>query len=836
MTSLNPKSIFSLFILFAGIYWVQAQRPQGNWGGRSQEPSTVGKISGTLIDSVTKAPLEYASVTLYAPGSPKAINGTITDEQGRFRLQEVKVGTYDLKATFLGYDDKRITGITTTKQKPDEDLGEIGLVAQNVQLDEVEITAEKSLVENKIDRIVYNASQDVTNIGGDAADVLRKVPLLSVDLDGNVSLRGSSNLQILINNKPSGMFSGSIADALKMIPAEEIKSVEVITVPGAKFDGEGSGGIINIITKKRKVEGVSGSVSASGGNRNGNSSASLAYAKGRFGINGNASYRASWPRPGYNTFFRADTLEGGLVRTLDQEGETFSDWNGFGGRMGAFYDFNAYNSIISSFNYRGRFNGRDADNLASFMDPLAGINQQYLQTQETFGLFSGYDWNTEYIKTYDKKDKEFSMGVQVSGNINNQDYTLLREGIESSVNDPSLFIDETSVNKGNNLEITFQTDYTHPFSEKLKLETGAKAILRDIDSDYEYRERFFGDTEYQLDDFRSNIFNYGQDVYAGYGQFSWNISEKWSTVFGARYEHTTITGEFEEDGEPFNNQYDNLLPSFIISRKLKGFSNIKLSYTQRIQRPSLRFINPFVNSADPRNITVGSPELGPEVTDQFELAYTTILKGGITLNTAAFYRRTTDVIEEILTVRADGVTETSFQNIADNQSFGVDFFGSIKLFKIWTIRGGASFYTYDAVGQINGKTVSNTGLIYRLNGNSTVSLPKDFQLEFFGFYRSPRISLQGAQTSFYIYNFGAKKLLFDKKGSIGISVIQPFQRDMVFDGDFSGNGFTQLTSFSIPFRSYNANFSYRFGNSKRQRGRRSRLGNDDQKEGDSQEF
>jgi len=392
------------------------------------------------------------------------------------------------------------------------------------------------------------------------------------------------------------------------------------------------------------------------------------------------------------------------------------------------------------------------------------------------------------------------------------------------------------VNKGNNLELTFQTDYTHPFSEKLKFETGAKAILRTINSDYEYQERFFGDANYQIDDFRSNVFTYGQDVFAGYGQFTWNISKKWNTIFGGRFERTQISGEFQDEGEPFANDYNNFLPSFIISRKLKGFSNIKLSYTQRLQRPSLRFINPFVNSADPRNVTTGNPELGPEVTDQFELAYTTILKGGITLNAAVFYRRTSDVIENVLTVKENGVTETNFQNIADNQSVGLDLFGSIKLFKIWTIRGGGSIYTYDAQGQINGQDVSNTGLILRLNGSSTLTLPRDFQAEFFGFYRSPRISLQGTQTSFYIYNFGFKKLIWNKKGSLGVNVIQPFQRDMVFDNDFTGAGFTQFTSFSLPFRSYNANFSYRFGKAKRTRQRRSKLRNNDQKQGESQNF
>lgn len=828
----------SAFLLFLGLFFeVQAQPPAGNWGGRGgkQGPSITGKISGILVDAETREPLQYASVAIFSPGQEKAVNGTITDDAGRFRMVEVPIGTYEVRISFLGYESTTVENVEMTKQKPDADLGEIGLNAKSLEMETVEITAEKSMVENKIDRIVYNAELDVTNIGGDASDVLRKVPLLSVDLDGNVSLRGSSNLQILINNKPSGMFSSSVADALKMIPAEEIKSVEVITVPGAKFDGEGSGGIINIITKKRNVEGVSGSVSASGGTRNGNGNASLAYAKGRFGINGNGSYRASWPQIGSNTYTRVDTLAGGDIRSLNQNGETRSDWNGFGGRLGAFYDFNAYNSILSSFNYRGRFNGQDATNMASFIDPVATINQEYLQVQETFGLFSGYDWNTEYLRTFDDKNREFSIGVQASGDVNNQDYTLLRDGIGASLNDPALFISEQSLNKGNNLELTFQTDYTHPFGEKVKLEIGAKAILRTIESDYVYEEQLAGASEFVTNEARSNVFNYGQDVYAGYSQVSWSITDKWSTRAGLRYERTAIDGNFQDEGQPFTNQYDNFLPSFILSRKLKGFSDIKLSYSQRIQRPSLRFINPFINGADPRNVSTGNPELNPEITDQFELGYTTILKG-VTLNAAIFYRRTTDVIESILQVREDGVTETNFLNIGENQSYGTDLFSSFTFFKIWTLRGGGSLYTYDAAGLINGERVTNTGLVYSLNGNSSLTLPKDFQVEFFGFYRSPRITLQGTQTSFYIYNFGVKKLLFDKKGSIGVNAIQPFQRSMVFDSDFSGKGFSQSTSFSRPFRSFNVNFSYRFGNNKNQRRRSSKLGNTDQKQGESNDF
>ena len=254
-----------------------AQRPQGNWGGGKRGgggPSITGKITGRVLDTLSKEPVGFATIVLLQPGDQKEVNGNITEDDGKFKLTEVKIGTYDLQLSFIGYKTRMYRGIKLSPKKPDINLGDMYLVADNVLLDAVEVVEEASVIENRIDKIVYNADQDVTSTGGDAADVLRKVPLLSVDFEGNVSLRGSSNLQILINGKPSGMFSANIGDALKISPDDQVKTVEVITTPSAKYDGEGSGGIINIITKKKSIEGVTGSVSASVGNRQNNSNLS----------------------------------------------------------------------------------------------------------------------------------------------------------------------------------------------------------------------------------------------------------------------------------------------------------------------------------------------------------------------------------------------------------------------------------------------------------------------------------------------------------------------------------------------------------------------------------
>jgi len=797
--------------------------------GAQKGPLIKGKVSGVLVDSLSGEKLEFASVAVVSSKDQKVINGTLTDAEGEFKVPEIPLGTYQLRVTFIGYQTKFVEEVTLTPKKPDTDLGKIMLSPADVQLDEVEITSERAVIENKVDRIVYNADQDITTVGGTAEDVLRKVPLLSVDINGNVSLRGNSNVQILMNGKPSGMFANSVADAIKMIPADEIKSVEVITTPGAKYDAEGSGGIINIITKKKSISGISGTFTGSVGNLQNNANLSINAGKGRFGLNGGANMYHSWPRDSRTTFIREDQVANGL-RVLDQEGITESSRTGFFGRFGMFYDLNAYNSFSSDVNFRGFQSDRDGFNDAILTSPT--LNQMYRQNQVTDDLRTGYDWNTAYTRTFSKKDQEFSIATQVSGNISNTDISL-----ERLSDDPSLLLREDSENDGDNLEVTLQTDYTHPITEKIKLEVGVKTILRDIDSDYLFRV-FDGDTDaFEFDPSRSNSFDYDQDVYAGYVSFNINVGEKYTLQAGTRYERTDIAGQFSDGSNSFTNDYDNILPSIILNRKLKNFSNAKISYNQRIQRPSLFFINPFVNTADRRNISFGNPTLSPEITHQIELGYNTFVKG-VAINAALYYRRTEDIIESILTVNEEGISITTYDNVGQNNSIGLNFFGSATIKKIWTLRGGFDLYTYDGSGVINGVEVSNTNILYRINANSSFKLPKGLRLEFFGFFNSPRQTLQGTNPSFWLYNLALKKDLFKERGSVGLTFIDPFNKFKNFNSDIEGDTFFQRTTFRLPFRSIGINFSYQFGklDFKPQRRNTNKINNTDTKSGEQGDF
>lgn len=787
---MKKQSLSLFFTLLTAL--VFAQVPSFPGGGMQRGPSTVGKISGVLLDSLTKAPLEFSTVVL-TDATGKELDGVITDEKGEFRFQNIKTGSYKLQVSFLGYEGKAIDNVVTTLEKPDLDLGNLFLLGEGVNLDEVEVVGQAAVVENKIDKLVYNAEKDIT-IGGDAGDVLRRVPLLSVDLDGNVTLRGSSNIQILINGKPSTLFSSNVADALKSIPAEQIKNVEVVTTPTAKYDGEGTAGIINIITKKKSVEGFTGSTNVSIGTRQNNANLNLNLTRGRFSLNGGLGAWFSWPREGTFSFIRRDDINNVVI--LEQYGNSTNATYGPNGNIGASYDINAYNSLSTSVSLRGFGNTRD--NTISVL-PLDQTPYDRINDSKSFR--GGFDWSTDYRRTFKQPERELSLAIQLSANKNYQD-DVIQERLENN----DLLRDVLNENDGNNVETTLQLDYVHPFTPSIKLETGAKGVLRDIDSDFSNYDRLT--QSFNLS--QTDIFHYNQDVYAGYASMNVKLGKNYGLVAGARYEHTRIAGSFEIDGNPFENDYSNVLPSVILSRNLKNFQSLKASYTRRIQRPSLRYVNPFTDVSDSRSISSGNPYLLPELTDQYELTYSGFVKG-VVLNTSVFYRQTTDIIEGFTVLNPEtNVSSTTFQNIGKNNSIGLNFFFSATIKKFWTLRGNFNVYTYNAESTTPGLTLSNDAILYGGNINSTFSFKKGWRVELFGFYRANEQSLQGNNTSFSMFNLGVMKE-FNKKLSIGLRVVEPLYRDKEFVNELQGQGFYQRTVSTIAFRSYGISVNYRFG-------------------------
>lgn len=792
----------TIFLLF--LFATQSARAQFPMMGGNQGTTLKGKIKGKLKDSVTGENIGFATLVLRKAGGSTDLDGVLSEDNGSWHFDNVKTGKYDIIISFLGYQEKVLKSQETTLKNPDLDLGVVSLSPSAVLLDAVEIKEERSLIENKVDRLVYNAENDASIAGGDATDVLRKVPMLTVDLQGNVSLRGSQNVRILINGKPSGMFSNNVADALKMFPADQIKKVEVITSPSAKYDGEGSGGIINIITNKQNIEGIAGSVNASVGIRQNSLFTNLNAGKGRLGFSSSAAVFYSNPADG-DVFFERIQTQGDKTSVFRQTGFQTTSRLGGNGNASLFYDFNGYHSINSSFNFRGFGFDMDGKTDGIIEDQIVGMfNDVYQRTNTGDNFNGGFDWNTDYtMKFENQKDRELSFAFQYTKDNNDQDMSV----VENHSYLTFINRDARIINDGNNNEYTVQADYVHPLIKGAKIEAGAKMVMRRILSDYANNIK---DAQgiYVPDPNFSNVFDYDQDVAAGYLSTSFIVAKKWNFVAGGRYEHTQINGRFlQGEAKPFENSYENFLPNVAVSRNLPNFRSVKLSYSQRIQRPSLMFINPFNNNTDFLNRVIGNPLLQPELTNQIELGYNTNFKG-FAIFSAVYYRKTTEIIDQILKID-NGISINTFQNIGQNQSYGLNLF-TTKTIKKLTLRGGGNIFTYNAKGVVNGQDLSRQSYEYNLFFNGEFSFSGTLKADFFGFFKSPKRALQGDNPAFTIYGMGFRKEF--KNSSIGITLIEPHTPDKVFASNLKGSDFVQSSRFTLPFRSIGINFRYKFGN------------------------
>ncbi|SDP98120.1 Outer membrane receptor for ferrienterochelin and colicins [Mucilaginibacter sp. OK268] len=832
------KRFYILIALFCFALSAKAQFGVGGSG-----PTTTGRISGTVIDSITKKPMDYTTVGLYRSGGKSPITGVVTDEKGNFKLDNVKPGSYKLVISFIGYPAKTIDPVVTTASKPDNKVGNVLLAPGSKTLKEVNVVGQAPLIENRIDKIVYNAEKDLTAAGGNATDVLQKVPLVAVDLNGNVSIRGDQNVRVLINGKPSGATSASLSDVLKTIPADQIKSIEVVTSPSAKYDAEGSAGILNIITKQKNVSGISGSVSGGLGTRQNNGNANINYNHNRLSLSANVGGNMTWPQTSITSSeqsFNADNPDASTHFSQSSNGTSRVKRHGIIGSVSAGYDFNAFNNLRTSI--RVNQGGFDPNSKSS-TNQLYGDTLKQAYSSNTLGhnTFGGFDWNVDYTHKFKKEGHELAFSTQWSHSKIVTDYT-------SFFDYPADFTHPKFTNQKNNIdgtnnEYTFQLDYTLPVSKVLKIEAGGKNIIRRIGSVSDY---FIPSTtdEFVLDPNNTNTYKYNQTVFAGYTVFTFTLQKGYSILAGARLENTDIHGEptnAVQDVQPFDQNYNTFIPSLTVQKQISPTQTIKVSYSKRITRPSLQFLNPFVNKSNITAQTVGNPELAPEVSQTVELGYNTFIKSSV-INLSAYYKHTSGLIEGLATpldvaTVGQNASITTFNNIGVNNSFGASFFGSVNPIKILTIRGSVNVYTYKPTPYDEFKTQQtqlSTQVQYNAFLSGSVTLPSGFIAEAFAVQNSARRTIQGSNPSFSIFGVGVKKQFMEKRASIGLNAIEPFSTYKNFDSNIKTPTFTQSSKFAFPFRSFGITFSYSFGKLSFSNPQQPKKGvnNDDQKQGD----
>ncbi|HEX8425279.1 TonB-dependent receptor domain-containing protein [Hymenobacter sp.] len=803
-----------------------------------ETPKGAGRVTGTVLDAATKKPVQFATVALLPATGEKPIDGTAADERGRFVLKGLAPGSYRVQVSFLGYGNQ-MANVTVTDGTTD--LGNLALTATTQKLGDVTVTGERDIIETKPDRIVYNAEKDITNSGGTAADVLRKVPLVNVDPEGKVELRGTSNVRVLINNKPSSIVSSSVADAIKQIPADQIKSIEVITTPSAKYDAEGTGGIINIILKKNNLEGANGSVGLAAGTRNSNANGSVNYRKGKVGLTSSMSGFAFYSPSRNNLTRYLKNPDGTEDKALEQEGDGNSLGGGGFGRLGLDYDPAKYHNLTLSVQANRFANSGDNRQFNNLILPLQAANQ-FTRDTDRKSSSQSYDASGSYTRTFEDKRREWSLLAQHTRNRNVQDYDLSQ--YEGRTQIAPISYQEQSDNLSRNLETTLQTDYAHPFSENSLLETGVKAIMRRVSSDYDV----YDGLDLNYNPARSNLFDYNQDVVSGYGTYGFSATKKLSFKLGARVESTRIRGSFEQrqsENSGVSQNYTNLLPNLSLNYQpqnpKKPGQSVRLAYSRRIQRPQIYYLNPFVNAADTLNISYGNPDLEPELTDSYELNYTTFIKSS-TLNLSAYNRRTGNAIESVRFIDRNGVNRQTFFNIGRNITYGMSVYGSVKPVPKWTLGGNVNVYYVSLEspalsfgdGSINTSAYSNDGVMYNLNLNSSYKFEKGYSLQFYGGLNSPRVQLQGKQAAWTYYSLGFRKQFLKEKADITLNADNFLTATRNLSTTFDTDQFRQDANYYIYLRSARLAFNYRFGKVTTQPQRQKRsIRNDDTKQGES---
>ena len=808
------KTLLFFFILFQSVYIF----------GQGTEHSG-GQITGRITDSASKAPLEYATITLTKVGESKPLNGTTTDPAGHFTIKDVQPGSYSILVEFIGYHSRTLNHISITRKNEQLDLKTIILGKTAEAMQTVVVTARAKLVENKIDKMIFNAERDITSQTGVASDVLKKVPQVSVDVDGNVQLAGSSSIRFLINGKPSSAFGSNVTDVLQAIPASQIKSIEVITNPGAKYDAQGLGGIINIILKNNTAKGINGNLSLTGGTRMDNGSFNFNARKGKLGVN---AFISGNLRPYTTTITNYNRLTTDTAnKTLVQLQQNASArYNRHGLQTGVGFDLAMSNkdnlsgaASYNIFEYAG--NGFNFQNqTTSEEEYLPVVNSTILSNNYSSNQFrfQNTDASLNYKKTFSKEDQELTVGLNTSiANIinhsNNDQYLLPQD---------SLYYGTRNTNPGKEYETELQIDYTQPLKKDVILGFGGKTVFYDINSTSNVLNYETGSKTFITNNYLSNHLDYRQKVYAFYSELTLPVGKLFDAKIGGRYERTQINAYYSNAQHQVPaHGYNTFVPSVFLSKKLgeNGDQTIRLNYSKRIERPDYNDLNPFINTSDPKNFTSGNPYLLPETGNRFELGYNKEYSGKGSLMVTLFYRINNQDIQPYVTYYPSlmvgdttytHVSLTTRQNIGQEKNTGVSLFGDLRFNDKLSVRSNVFLFYRHTINTVDPGYNSNS-FNYRFNLNASYQFAPTLASEFFGSFNSPRNEVQGRYPSFTTYSLAIRKQFWNKKGSLALTANNFFSEYLDQLTSVKGPNFTSSSLRKIPFRSFGLNFTWKFG-------------------------
>ncbi len=805
-----------------------AQRPDRAQMEQRMAQMAPGAVTGTVLDAESGEPVATASIAVWRDGpdgSEELVTGAVTDAAGAFRVDRLRPGTYRVTVSFLGYAAQAFEEVEVTRAALVADLGEVRLAPDAAQLDAVEVTGERELVQIEADRTVYNVAEQPVAETGSATDLLQTVPSVEVDIDGNVSLRGNGNVAILLNGRTVPVSGAFLANLLRQMPASSIERVEVIPNPSAKYDPEGMGGIINIVTKEDADLGLSGGLTLGAGSNGGYSgSANLAYGRGRVTATGSYGFRRD-VRESSGTTSRTNRF---AVPT------TFLDQTSGGDRaftshlLNASLDYEVADKTTLGLTglLSARDGGADGFNTFAFLaEDAATLTSRFDRLSD--GDSEGLNADLALVAGWRPQPGEHELTAEARYNRATDDdlETFTQLALDPDSGDPlGGGVTETNDLRRETDQVTLQADYVRPLPAGVELEAGYKGDFQQLSNTFDAE---FSDG--RDDDALDNTFGYDETVHAGYGLLTRSFGalelkgglrvERAATEFTLRDAEDALAGGFiaacDAAGDcTFENGYWSAFPSAFATFKLADTRQLKASYSKRVRRPRTFFLNPFTTFDDPLNLRRGNPFLLPEYTHSFEVGYAQFSQRG-SLTLTPYYRHTTDAISRFKTLDpATGVSTLTFENFQTEDSYGVEAIVSAR--PAGWLNGFLSFDANRSVSNAENVEagLDNEAFGWSVRGNVQAELPQGFALQAFAFYRAPRDIPNGRISSFSMTNLSLRKQLLGERASLTLQVQDVFDT-MGFAFELDDEDFFQEAEREWQSRVATLAFTYTFGQPQR---------------------
>lgn len=801
--------ILAVFFLNQTIY---AQVSPEKTGSSPVVPKN-GKVSGKVIDSDTNTPMEYANIMIYSKSDSKMVTGSISSQNGTFVLTNIPFGNYYLEASFIGFEKTVIDDIKIAPNSATVNIGDINLSASKQQIGTVDVVAERNRVEYKIDKKVINVTNDINANGGTAVTVLENTPSVEVDIDGNVSLRGSSSFTVLIDGRPS-VLSGS--DALKQIPSSAIQNIEIITNPSVKYDPDGMAGIINVVMKKNIVSGVNGIVNLNLGTGD------------KYGTDFLLNYKTKK----YNLFLGGNWNDNTDKGTQNSERETYANdtttfltndgsrnQSRYGKQLkGGFDLYPSDNTSITVSSEIGKYG------FSSF----GGVNIHKYEQPGILNIYSVQNSDASRDGNFVSAAASFLTKFNDKGTHKLEgsfDYRN-RDGFSDETQDE--FLSDASFNKtsqylsrvishedSNEDDIRAKLDYTLPLKEGAKFEAGVQTRIESEEESLDFMDFNTSTQQFQNNPDFSSSMKFKEEIHSVYSTYTGNLKAI-QFVFGLRGEYNKRTTTHYKESVPFNYNLDrfDLFPSAHLSYSLVDESQLMASYSRRINRPGGRELDPFPSYMNQYTIRVGNPGLKPEYTDSYEFSY--IKKfGNSFVSLDAFYRTTNNLITDV-NKQVDDILYLNVENMNRDHSTGGEIMGNINVNKWLLLNTSFTLYNYKLKGEISGVSINRESTNYNGRLNATIKFTSDSRLQITGFYRGPSVSAQGEQKGMAFTNLSYRQEMLKKKLTATLSVRDVFGT-MRMQRSSAGENFKSTMKMTREPRILMLTLSYKINNYKMSR-------------------